>query len=415
MTDQAHIFINTRGGQKDYLPQDEVDALTPALLRERMIALKPLVESHAAEAERLRRPTDEVWAALRQSGLFYLFVPKMWGGMEGSLEDYVDVILPLAEADASIAWVASFCMEKNLILGRFPRQAQEEIFPNFPYIVGPGVATPGGELTPVEGGYRLTGRYSWATGVMHGDWVAAAAMDRSGAEPRAFTCLLPIEEVRVVDTWHVDGMAATGSNDIWIDDVFVPTHRTAPSYMTRPDLEVADVIHESPLYHVPKLPLLTLACTIAGVGAARGMVARFAERMQKRTMWGTQTKQVEKPSAMIRLGLAESKAETAELMLRDAARALMEAGRNWAAPDNREIARIRSQLAHAIAVALSAVRTIADAAGTSVHYNSNPMQRIIRDLTVLSTHFVFDMDATMEERGRRIIADAPVDDIERAA
>ncbi len=185
--------------------------------------------------------------------------------------------------------------------------------------------------------------------------------------------------------------------------------------MTRPDLEVADVIPDGTLYHVPKLPMVRLACTIAGVGAARGMVGRFAERMQKRTMWGTQTKQVEKPAAMIRLGLAESKAETAELMLRAAARALMEAGRNWATPDNREIARIRSQLAHAIAIALDAMRTIADAAGTSGHYNSNPMQRIMRDLTVLATHFVFDLDATMEERGRRIIADAPVDGIERAA
>lgn len=390
-------------GPRSFLSPAEVAKLTPAILEQRAKDLRPLIAAEAAEAERLRRPTDKVWQALRDAGFFYLFVPRAYGGLEGTMEDYLNIILPLAEADASIGWVTAFYMEKNLVLGQYPKQAQDEIFGEFPYINAVGVATPGGELTPVEGGYRLTGRYSWATGIMHADWVVAAGVDKSGPEPVRMTCILPVSDVTIVDTWHVDGMCATGSHDLRIDDVFVPAHRMTRSHLERPDLEFRNNIHDSPIYRTPKLSLLTLVAGIGGIGTARGLIRHYVERMQKRVIWGTTTTQIERPAALIRLGLAESKAQTAELMLRDAARALTQAGENWQTPDPREYARIKSQVAHATHMALDSTRTLGDAGGTSAHYLSNSIQRTLRDMTVLSTHFVFDLDGTMEARGRTMI------------
>src|SRR5262245_21584104 len=100
----------------DWLDPDELATLDAAALVERVRALAPLVASRAAAAERQRRPDDEVMAAMRRSGLYYHFVPKRFGGLELGVPEFVEEVLPLAEACASTAWVTSFCMEHNLIL-----------------------------------------------------------------------------------------------------------------------------------------------------------------------------------------------------------------------------------------------------------------------------------------------------------
>jgi alkylation response protein AidB-like acyl-CoA dehydrogenase len=164
-----------KGG--DYLSADELAKLTPAELNRRVRELVPLIAQHAGEAERLRRPVDEVWQALRSSGFFYQFVPKRFGGMETDFDSFIDGGRAIAEVDASTAWVATFCAEHNWWLSHFPMETQEKLWGgDFPYIIAPVVSAPPGVAKPVEGGFVVSGRWKWGTGVMPARWF--------GVEPR---------------------------------------------------------------------------------------------------------------------------------------------------------------------------------------------------------------------------------------
>jgi hypothetical protein len=139
--------------------------------------------------------------------------------------DLVDEMLPLGEVCASTCWVAVFCMEHNLLVSLYPEVVQDEIFGKQPYVMAPGCAMPPGRAEPVEGGYRVSGRWRYATGVMHADWAMGLAVDTTNRK-NARWFLFPLADATVFDVWHMDGMSATGSNDFAVDDVFVPAERS---------------------------------------------------------------------------------------------------------------------------------------------------------------------------------------------
>ena len=267
----------------DWIGPKELGMLTPEILAQRTRALRPLLEAHARETERIRRPVDSVWSAVRRSGALYHFVPKIYGGLEFDLDSFVDTMLPLAEGCASTGWVAAFCTEHNWLLAQFPQQAQEEIFAAFPYITAPGVTAPPGKAVRVKGGYRLSGSWKWGTGVMHADWVLATGMVAdSGAPPAVLFFALPIGDAKVIDTWHVDGMIGTGSNDIVVDDVFVPDHRALNMADMREGRAPGALLHRNPLYRMPMLPFLAITAAIPAVGNARAAVGHFTQRLKER-------------------------------------------------------------------------------------------------------------------------------------
>ena len=161
---------------------------------------------HATQTERLRRPDTGVWNKIRESGVFYHFVPKRYGGLEFDIDSFIDAMLPLSEGCSSTGWVASFCVEHNWMLAQFPEQAQSEIFGEFPYIIAPGVTQPPGKAVRVKGGYRLTGHWKWGTGVMNADWVLASGIDPEGGNPpEVLFFAMPVEDIKIL-VWCVDGM-----------------------------------------------------------------------------------------------------------------------------------------------------------------------------------------------------------------
>src|SRR5262249_33725828 len=122
----------------------------------------------------------------------------------------------------------TFYMEHNWLLTMFPEQLQDEIFGERPYVLAPGSINPSGRAVPLDdGSHVLTGHWQFGTGICHADWALLSGKvdgDEAGIS-RQF--LVPVDEVEVKDTWHVDGMAATGSRDIVATDVHVPAHRVS--------------------------------------------------------------------------------------------------------------------------------------------------------------------------------------------
>jgi len=372
-----------------------------SILIERARALVPLLEEHAAEAERLRKPHDAVMAAIEEAEIFKLMVPRERGGFELDLDTFLEVGLTLSEGDASMAWVTTFLIEHCWLFCHFPPSTQDEIFGDKGYALAPGVIAPTGVAKRVEGGFRLDGRWQWGTGITHSTWVMVGARvesDNGELDIRFLT--MPIEDVTVDDTWYVDGMRATGSNDIVIDDLFVPEARSANLMEIASGNGPASKFYSGPLYKTPMIPILALAAAMPAVGQARAAINRFREAMSGRIMYGTMDKQADRPAAQIRLARAELEVLGAELLLRDAVREVMELREN-ATPQDR--ARWVAMYALAVDQSKRVLQSIAEVSGAKAHFETHPLQRAVRDMNTLACHVVFDLDSRLELMGRAML------------
>ena len=342
--------------------------------------------------------------AVREAGIFELMVPREYGGHGLDMDAFVETVLPLGEADASLAWVTSFYIEHNWMLCLFPEAFQRELYASRSHILAPGMVSPSGRAEPVDGGFRLNGRWSWATGAMHGEWaIAGAVVPRDPPELDVRFFAMPIDQVKIEDVWFVDGMCATGSNDVVIDDLFVPDDHSCSIVAACQGKAPGAHVHAGPLYRTPMFPLLACAAALPAVGQARGLVERFRERVAERvTMTGG--RQATQSASQIRLAEVETQAHAAELLLRDGVRDLC-ALRDSATPTDR--LRIRARIARAVHLSRSVADAVAQASGASAHFLDHPIQRAVRDLNTLSCHVVFNLDATNELYGRALLGKEP--------
>ena len=378
-------------------------------LIDRIRSLAPMMEAHALEAERQRRPVDAVMAAVEETGAYRYFVPKRFGGFEFSLEGFMDVGIIMGEADLSTAWVVAFCMEHNWLLGLYNREAQEDLFGKQPYIIAPGALAPKGQAKPVEGGFRVTGHWEWGTGVMHADWVLVGALSENPESGNPELCMyaIPIDEVEVIDTWHMAGMVGTGSNDIAVHDVFVPAHRRQNVMDMRAGDSPGAIWHDSPTYKMPMLPVLGLTAAAPAVGCARKMVELYRQRLNDRVVYGTNTKQADRGVSQARLGHVAIKIQNAEARLRELARETMGWGERGEICPELERANLRLRIAHVVRQARDVVGEVVEASGAHAHFLANPLQRALRDLNTLSCHTVFDLDVGGELYGRMLLGLPP--------
>jgi len=376
-------------------------------------ALTPMLREHALAAERERKPVDVVMQAIEATGAYRWFVPKQYGGFEYSLAGFMEVGMALGEGCTSHAWVTTFCMEHNWLLSLYDKAAQDDLFGNQPYIIAPGSLAPNGRATPVEGGYRITGRWQWGTGVMHANWAMVGVLTPvEGREaPMMAMFILPLEEVQVIDTWHVEGMVGTGSNDIAVDDVFVPGHRLVDLAEVRDGTSPGSKLHDSPIYKMPMLPVLGLTATAPLVGAAKNAVRLFEERMQERTVYGTASKQSERALAQSRLAHARAEVNSIENQLMAVTREVENWGEQGYPCPELDRARLRVDLGHLVRRTRNVVRDVVEACGASAHFLDNPLQRVLRDINTASCHTVFDLDVSTEIYGRLLVglpANGPV-------
>jgi alkylation response protein AidB-like acyl-CoA dehydrogenase len=375
------------------------------LLIERARALAPLLAEHAEAAERLRRPHDAVMAALEEAEIFKLMVPRKFGGFELDLDTFLEVGLLLGEGDASMAWVATFYIEHCWMLCHFPQTFQERVFRERGYVRAPAAIAPTGAATPVEGGYHLNGRWQWGSGTMHADWVLVGGRvthpdDR--LDVRFFA--MPVADVTIEDTWFVDGMLGTGSNDIVVEDLIVPEEQTTSLLELTEGKGLGAKLYEGPLYRTPMIPILALAAAMPAVGQARAAVQRFREHMSERILYLTTTRQSDKPAAQMRLARAELEVHQAELLLRSVVQEVMEL-RDRATRADR--ARWVASYAFVVDQSKRVLQSIAEASGAHAHFQNHPLQRAVRDVNTMACHVVFDLDSRLENYGKTMLGMEP--------
>jgi len=293
------------------------------------------------------------------------------------------------------------------MLSQFPAETQDAIFGNQPYILAPASISPNGLAQEVDGGYQINGRWSWGTGVMHGDWAILNGMVQAGDAPEPRLFIVPIEDIAVDDMWFCAGMEGTGSNDMIAKDLFVPKARSE----SLPGMAVGrgsgTAVNDKPRYTHPMLPLLSIAAATPAIGAARQALAQFQERLGGRAIYGTLTKQAERQSAQVLLGVSTIQVQSAEILIRAVADQLDAWGETEAICPPEERCRMRLQIAQAVHMCRDAVQNLMKASGAGAHIRPHPMQRVLRDINTLSCHTVFDMDIGGENYGRLILGMDP--------
>lgn len=353
-------------------------------------ALAPRVAELAAEGERQRRLPAELVEAFRSAGLFSMGVPAELGGGEVPVLEMVDAIETIARADAAAAWCVMIQATSGVLGAYLDPEPAAEIFGRGDAVLG-GVYAPSGKADPVEGGYRVSGRWSFASGSSHCTWLCGGAAIE-GAAPRLM--LFPAAEVEILDTWHVSGLAGTGSNDLQVTDVFVPAGRTVSLTGDRPR-------QGGQLYKFPVFGFLALGIAAVALGTARGAVDDLLELAGGKTPTGSRRKLAERPHTQASLAMAEANLAGARHFLRHAV------GQSWAAAATGELnlghrARLRLAATHATHASASVVDVMYGLGGGSSIYLKSTLQRRFRDVHAATQHMMVGQP-TYELAGRALL------------
>ncbi|OBI08509.1 acyl-CoA dehydrogenase [Mycolicibacter heraklionensis] len=352
----------------------------------------------AAEAEELRRLPAATVEDFHESGLARLLLPARYGGCQAEFPAILDPVRRMAHGCASSAWTLGFYVLHNWMLALFGEQAQDEVFASGP-VLCPAPLAPTGRGVPDGDGIRLSGRWSWATGVADADWIMVGAICGPDDAPYPALVLLPASDIRVEDVWHTAGMRATGSNDVVIEDVFVPSHRLVTVVDIYAGTAPGAGLHDASAYRWPMVPALALVAAMPALGSAEWVADLFAERLAGRVLAYSGVAQKNQPAAQIRLGDARVRLRALRGLLDDTV------GRIQDAVDARERigrparADARAAAAHIVHESRAVIADLLEASGASAQFVTNPLQRAKRDVDVICGHVVFDYDVARELSG----------------
>ncbi|BBY17024.1 acyl-CoA dehydrogenase family protein [Mycolicibacterium litorale] len=361
--------------------------LSPARLAER-----------APEAERLRRLPQATVDDLVASKITDLLVPARYGGREASYPEILRPVRELAHGCASSAWTIGFYVLHNWMVALFDEQAQAEAFADRPFLA-PAPLAPTGRGRPDGDGIRLSGRWSWATGVMHGNWIMVGALCGPDEAIYPALALLPIGDVTVEDVWHTDGMRATGSNDVVIEDAYVPAHRLVRVADIHAGTAPGAALHDAPAYRWPMVPALAFLAAMPALGSAERVLEIYTERLGERVLAFEGVKQQDKPLAQARLGEADVRLRALRALLDDAVGGIEQRVRDGDEVPLIVRAQARMAAAHIVHESRALIGMLMSASGASAHFVTNPLQRAKRDVDVLAGHVIFDYDTSRELAG----------------
>jgi 3-hydroxy-9,10-secoandrosta-1,3,5(10)-triene-9,17-dione monooxygenase len=365
----------------------------PVVTREeymtRVRALLPAIKSRAGQIETLRRLPDETLAEMVDAGLFRALQPARWGGFELDPATFYEAVAEVGTVCASTAWIFGVVGVHDWHVALFPLEAQEEVWGKDGKVLIASSYAPIGRVHHVEGGFRLSGRWAFSSGIDTAEWVLTNSLVPEVDNPdrrHGYTFLLPKTDLQVVDDWHVAGLQGTGSKTFIADDIFIPAHRAIKLSDTRglrtPGLDV----NPSPLFRMPQMNVFLWAVSAPAAGAARGMLQLYKEQAAKRIGTNAKAPLLGDQFSHESLARAQSKVEAAAWRMHsdlDEMLRMAQAGSDFPFPDR---SRFRWGAAYVVDESVGAADMLFEAAGGFAIQLDNPMQRLFRDIRVMRVH-----------------------------
>jgi indole-3-acetate monooxygenase len=346
--------------------------------------LSPAIAARSEEVERGRRVPADLVEDLTAAGCFRALVPRSHGGGELDLSDDMRVLEELARADGSVGWTVMIGSLAPVLLGKLPRATFDALYAEGPDIILAGAVKPSGVATPVDGGFRVTGQWSFASGCQHSDWFAAHCIVDDGRQPPIRMMVLPPADVEIKDTWSVSGLCGTGSHDFAANDAFVPAERSFVLW-DEPCLD-------APLLRIPELSLSSLRIGVVAVGIAHGALGEVTDLATGKVPLFSDGTLASNPLFQHQLADADAQLRAARALLyadAETAWTTAVAGTPFT-PEHR--AKIRGTATWVTKTATSVLDMAYTAGGGSSIYATSPLQRRLRDIHALTQHFAVKLD-----------------------
>lgn len=360
--------------------------------------LLPGIRARRQEIEQARRLPRDLVDQLTKTEMFSLGVPRSFGGHEASPLDLMRVIETVSTADGSTGWCVMLAVGGGASAGYLKEAGAREMFAN-PNAPSAGIAAPAGAAVRVKGGVNVSGRWPFASGITHSDWVWAGCLVMENGKPRMtehgpeiIHVCMPVRDVTIHDTWYVSGLCGTGSNDFSVADLFVPDHRI---------FALLDPTghRKEPLYQIPPLHLFVFQLVCVSLGLARAALDELSELAQTKVPTLYQEVLAERPVTQVEIARAEATLGAARSFLYGTVEEMWETVSAGRAPDKRQLAIARVAALQVAETGAAVTRTMNMLGGGSSLYSKSSLQRHARDAEAVTHHFTVSQH-TWEEAGR---------------
>lgn len=356
-------------------------AVTAEELLRRARDLGPLIAESAAEGERERRVPPPVVAALKDAGIFRALQPKRWGGAELPPTALYDAEMAVGRADMSSAWVVGVLGIIPWAVALFDDRAGGEVWGSDPTSLVCCALRRAGTATQVEGGFRISGQWAYASGCQHADWALLGAA--AGAPPEGdYLMLVPKRDFAILDTWQVAGLKATGSHDVVVKDAFIPAYRAHRMVDLFDCKGPGQAVNTAPLYRLPFGLVFAGGVANAAVGALQGMLERLTGEIAAK-------RGPRRPDPDVALVCAEAATtiDEAKAVVRSNFARLLAHAEAGDVPPIEERLQVKYQLSLNTERCRIAANKLLEASGASGLYTSrHPYGRIVADITAARQH-----------------------------
>lgn len=365
--------------------------------------LLPALRGRAAEAESQRKVPSASVKELQATGVLRLLQPRRYGGFEAHPTVFYAAIKLIASACGSTGWVSSVLGVHPWHLGLFQAAAQDEVWADDLDTLTSSSYAPVGRATVVEGGFRFSGRWSFSSGCDHATWclLGGLVLGPDGRPVDYRTFLLPRADYAIDDVWDTVGLRGTGSNDIVVDDVFVPEHRTLSFKDTARCVGPGQELNDGPLFRLPYGSVHPYAITAPLIGMATGAYEAYVGYTRERIRASyVGEKAAEDGFAQVRVAEAACEIDAAWLQLErnfNEEFALAEAGQPI--PLELRLRARRDQVCGSARV-ISAIDKLFESAGGKAINTSTPISRFWRDAHAARVHAANDLERTLVMYGK---------------
>ncbi len=355
----------------------------------RILALQPVIEAHAAQAEAQRFLSNEVAQAMAQAGLYRVAAPRSLDGAEAHPITQIKTIEAVSRIHGSTGWNLMIGIENMGILGAvYDRAVTERLYAD-PSLIIAGSLNPLGKAVRQPGGYRINGQWPFCSGVHNAQyfWSQSIVYDEAGErvsdDHGLVLCesMVPVEQVEIVDTWHVNGLQGSGSHDVKIQDVFVPDEYISQVLRNIP-------VETGTLYRLPIFSRLAYNKVGVATGIARAAIEQFIKLASEKKPRASANLLQNRIDAQRAVAEAERLVGSARSYVFDTVSDLWETIEDGGKPSARQKAVVQLSCSGAANEAVKAVEMLYSAAGASANFLSSPLGRSMRDVLVVRQHIM---------------------------